>query len=172
MNIDARNAKWLPLVCTPTRNQISNPGTYPDWNGTGDLLLCRTTPHHLSHTGQGNPWIFFKVFPNSPRSKWNPSESSVSVYHSQRQEKMLWPQCQSLARTSFLRVNCGGWRWWVGVPQPWSTATLLLLGRWCHTSCCQRGHEGFLCGPTYAKWFGIGSMLNGASGINSHTKKG
>ena len=47
--------KNINLACTPTGDRTHNLGMFPDWNWTGDLLLCETLPNQPSHTSQG--WL-------------------------------------------------------------------------------------------------------------------
>ena len=50
-----RNIDWLLLVCTPTKDQTSNPGRYPDPESTGNLSLCPTNSAQPTEHG----WVFF-----------------------------------------------------------------------------------------------------------------
>ena len=53
-----RNINWLPLTSPQLGAWPATQARVLTGNQSGDLLVCRTTPNPLSHTGQGSTLVF------------------------------------------------------------------------------------------------------------------
>ena len=60
VNIDVQEIHWpVASHIPPTRDLASNPDICPDWEVSGDPLVCRLAPNPLSHIARARAYNFY-----------------------------------------------------------------------------------------------------------------
>ena len=83
-NINVRQKHWSFASCKPpARDLAHNPSMSSDWNRTGHLLACGTSPNPLSHTSQDCLEVFqmkYSFLPHPNRKTFYKCNSGISFY--------------------------------------------------------------------------------------------